>query len=345
MIILPYYPAMTLESEGVTNYKILEATDHIGGRSYTVNESWDGEDIPIDLGSMWLHGGSQNPLHSIVLQQPSNTIPTFVSTYNEKIYKADNGGPLTDAEVTNYYNQLYENGWEAYQAGKQDCTDNDESLQISANEYYQTLSSAFEVSVAKNFLRNLVELEYSAKMSRMSLWWWDNDEWTGGPDADDYFLPEGYSSLIGAYAAPVIGKVQMNSVVTRINYKNKNTNVAVVCDDKRYLAKRVIITVPLGVLKDAVETNSIWFKPKLPKRIRRSIRQIGMGNMNKIFLFWKDDEVFWPRNTEILSDVVERDADFVFFNPQPYNDGKPFLFAFFAGAAAAAIEADYKEMK
>mmetsp|Transcript_41180 Transcript_41180/g.99206 ORF Transcript_41180/g.99206 Transcript_41180/m.99206 type:complete len:120 (-) Transcript_41180:1618-1977(-) len=34
------------------------------------------------------------------------------------------------------------------------------------------------------------------------------------------------------------------------------------------------------------------FVPKLPQRSQKAIRRIGMGKMNKIFMFWSKEDVF-----------------------------------------------------
>ena len=58
--------ARRLNSMGISNIKIIEARDEIGGRSKTVMEEWEGENIPIDLGSQWVNGIDDNPIQTIV---------------------------------------------------------------------------------------------------------------------------------------------------------------------------------------------------------------------------------------------------------------------------------------
>mmetsp|Transcript_19901 Transcript_19901/g.23049 ORF Transcript_19901/g.23049 Transcript_19901/m.23049 type:complete len:566 (+) Transcript_19901:254-1951(+) len=326
--------AMTLLSKGITNFKILEASDYIGGRSRTVYESFNGEEIPIDLGSMWLHGGVDNPLYDIVTQVGG--IPTRESTFSERVYKKNNGGALTNQQLTSHYYQLYENGFMDYQARRQESTNNDEALQISKNKYLNTLSSTEKKDMTKYFTTAYIELEYSGLLTEMSLWWWDMDEYIGS--ADDLFLPEGYSPLIEGYAAPVLNKIETGAEVTKVNYKTSNQNVKVIYtkDGSRSVlnTKKVIVTVSLGVLK----ADTIQFLPKLPKNRRNSIAKLGMGEMNKIFLFWNPNDVFWPSNIEIFGDAVNRDIKFQFFNPSAYNGGKPMLFAFFSGSDVKSME-------
>ena len=166
--------AMTLKAKGITNFIVLEAKDHIGGRSYTINESFNGQNIPIDLGSMWIHGGRSNPLYPILTTVGG--IPTSESTYPERMFKSNGGGAYTNYQLNTYYDTLYENGFFAYQRNRQDSTYKDETLQTTANEYLSTISSAEKKSIAKYFMRNYIEIEYSGSMNDVSFYY-DNDTW------------------------------------------------------------------------------------------------------------------------------------------------------------------------
>lgn len=326
--------AMTLKSKGINNIKVLEAKDYIGGRSYTTYQTFNGEDIPVDFGSMWLHGGVDNPLYDVA--RAVGGIDTSVSTFAERMFKKNGGGAYTSQQLTSFYNELFEgqNGFMRYQARRQESTNSDQPLQTSANMYVNSLSSTEKKDVAKYFMTSYIELEYSGPMTEMSLWWWDMDEYVG--NSDDLFLPGGYSSLIQKYAAPVADKVELEAVVKTINYKQANVKVTYTKNgvSTTLTTKKVIVTVPLGVL----QANSIQFVPNLPLSRRNSISKLGMGRMNKIFMFWNPTDVFWDSNIEFFGDVTERDVDFQFFNPSMHNGGKPMLFAFFAGDYAEQIE-------
>lgn len=158
--------AMTLKAKGITNFIVLEAKDHIGGRSYTTNESFNGQSIPIDNGSMWIHGGTSNPLYPILTTVGG--IPTSESTYPERMYKSNGGGAYTNYQLNTYYDTLYENGFFAYQERRQDSTDVDETLQSTANKYLSTVSSTEGKTIAKYFMRSSIEFEYAGSMSDVS---------------------------------------------------------------------------------------------------------------------------------------------------------------------------------
>jgi len=158
--------AMTLKAKGITNFKVLEAKDYIGGRSHTIYETFNGETIPIETGSMWLHSGVANPLYEIATTVGG--IPISESPWTERLYKPNGGGAYTNQQLTSFYNQLFENGFMKYQAQKQDSTNTDQPLQTSATQYLNTLSTAEKKEVTKYFMRNYIELEYSGRMSQVS---------------------------------------------------------------------------------------------------------------------------------------------------------------------------------
>jgi Flavin containing amine oxidoreductase. len=143
---------MRLESKGITNFVVLEAKDHIGGRSYTTNIQFEGESIPVDHGSMWIHGASSNPLSDLALDF---NIDVVTSTFNEKVYKANADGAISDSQLATIYRNRYDNGFFRYQANRQESTDADESLQKTANQYLNSVSDDFEKDVLKYFLYEL----------------------------------------------------------------------------------------------------------------------------------------------------------------------------------------------
>lgn len=60
-------------------------------------------------------------------------------------------------------------------------------------------------------------------------------------------------------------------------------------------ADRVIVTVPLGVLKD----RTIQFIPDLPKWKSDSIERLGFGVMNKVCLVY--EQSFWDEDKDVIA--------------------------------------------
>lgn len=331
--------ANLLVKRGVDNIRVLEAKGHIGGRAYTENHEFEGNHIPIDVGAMWLHGASKNILNKLAIKY---NVETPLSTYDTIIYKPD-GTSYDEEEVEEYRERLFEEGFFSVQAHRQMNTDYDEPLQTSCDMFLDQLDEE-EKKLTKFFLRSGIEMEYSGLLKDHSLWWWNDDYDLGGSiDTDDYFVPQGHNSLVQPFASDLTenDKIQLNAPVSCIDYQDKDViHVHYSGEDGENVicrARKVIVTVPLGVLK----ANRISFLPKLPRRMRKSIRRLGMGKMNKIFMFWSKEDVFWPHDTEILGDLEERDSNFIFCNPRHHNGDLPLLFAFFQGSLADAAEEAY----
>jgi monoamine oxidase len=295
------------------------------------------------MGAMWIHGASKNIMNRLALNYD---VETHMSTYSTRIYKEDNQGPFEEEEVESYREQIYQDGFFPFQAARQESTECDEPLQKSADLFVDQLNSPFEQQLARLFLKSSIEIEYSGLLRDHSLWWWNDDYDLGGTiEFDDYFVPEGHNSLIGPFASQLLSdhKIQLEAPVQTIDYQSKDL-IEVSYNNKDgndnlARTRKVIVTVPLGVLK----AESITFVPRLPRWAQRSIRRLGMGKMNKVFLFWSSDNVFWPYDTEILGDITERDSNFLFCNPRPYNGNLPMLFAFFQGPTADRLEEEYAE--
>ena len=341
--LLLYISANLLVKRGVDNIRILEAKDHIGGRAATEIHEFEGNQIPVDMGAMWLHGASKNILSKLAAKYNVNTP---VSTYDTILYNRQDGTTYDKDEVEEYREKLFEEGFFSLQEHRQMTTDYDEPLKTSSDLFLNQLATEEEKKLTKFFLRSGVEMEYSGLLKDHSLWWWNDDYDLGGSiDTDDYFVPQGQSSLFQPFASYLTenNKIQLNAPVSCIDYQNKDiAHVHYIDEDGNSAicrARKVIVTVPLGILK----TNRISFLPKLPRRMQKSIRRIGMGKMNKIFMFWSKEDLFWPRDAEILGDLEERDSNFLFCNPRQYNGDLPFLYAFFQGSLAEAAEEAYAQ--
>jgi monoamine oxidase len=126
-----------------------------------------------------------------------------------------------------------------------------------------------------------------------------------------------------------VTKIDHRSIPVKVTYKNSQGNFVTV------RAKKVLVTVPLGVLQQG----SINFVPSLPFKKRKAINKIGMGLMNKVILLWSGpSDVFWPTSTEWFADLTNRNTNMEFFNPYMYNGGKPLLVGFVSGREAKDLE-------
>ncbi|XP_060625311.2 peroxisomal N(1)-acetyl-spermine/spermidine oxidase [Anolis sagrei] len=125
----------------------------------------------------------------------------------------------------------------------------------------------------------------------------------------DCTFPNGYEGLTNRIMASLPkGTVLFDKPVKTIHwgssYLEESTGrlfgVQVECEDgEKFFADHVIVTVPLGFLKEHYKT---FFYPPLPSQKVAAIKNLGFGTNNKVFLefeqpFWKPDcelvEVVW----------------------------------------------------
>ena len=143
---------------------------------------------------------------------------------------------------------------------------------------------------------------------------------------------KGYSGVLNHYATPFADRVRYNSLVTSINWSSTSKVVVTYSNSGSTTivnAKKVIITVPLGVL----QKGSINFTPALPSWKSNAINKLGVGTYNKVILQWNDDVTLpWP-DVEWLEKIAkwgDQGHWTEFFNMKP-TTGKQVLVAFSAG--------------
>ena len=201
-------------------------------------------------------------------------------------------------------------------------------------------------------LHSTIALEYAADLEDLSMLSWnDDDELNGG---DCYMAVgrsnAGFSAVVEALAKPFRSYIQMSSVVKAINYGDGDNNEIQISysfdDQTRFVvAKHVIITLPLGVLK----ADLVKFSPPLPIKKQDAITKMGNGICNKCILYWEDKDdfvVFWPKKRDWLVRLAPldstttsgQDAWLEFYNAYKFNGNRPVLVGFSSGRDASAIE-------
>lgn len=186
-----------------------------------------------------------------------------------------------------------------------------------------------------------LEFANATPLSTLSLKHWDQDddfEFTGS----HLTVRNGYSCVPVALSEGL--DIKLNSAVRQVKYTS--TGVEVVTTHSRtnsnnttYRADTVLITLPLGVLKETLRSNcvnNIVFNPPLPEWKTAAIHRLGFGNLNKVVLCF--DRVFWDPNANLFGHVGSTTASrgelFLFWNLYK----APVLLALVAGEAAAIME-------
>lgn len=313
--------AKTLQEAG-KKVIVLEARDRVGGR---VN-SQQFKDYTVDLGASWIHGiDGGNPLWEIVQK---NHIKTKVYNYDQSTFFHKNGKAFTDKEY-----QVFEKFIEKIEEELPTFPST-----VSADEAIKTILNRMDLTTTlfpdKEALKQSLYGYYvysatdpfASSLDKLSSHYM---EFEGFFPGDEVVFPNGYSQVMHALAKDL--DIKTNVQVKEINYNDENVDI-IDQNQQHYLASKVVVTVPLGVLKK----NVIQFKPELPTEYKEAIQKIGFGSFNKVFLEF--DKPF-PFNTKNLKNDIYFNYKGQWFNildmSKPYQ--KPMYLILFGGPYAEWI--------
>lgn len=311
--------ARALTERGV-QVTVIEARAHVGGRSFT-SHMWP--DLPVDLGASWIHGVKKNPLTKLAEELGVPVAKTSL----DRTAAFDSSGQSVDFEpLAEEAERLMEAARDAV-----DDFDADMSLKdaVTRAPAWQALPEA-KRQLMRLAIHTRVEHEYSGDWARLSAWYFDDGDDFAGADA---VIPEGFSRLAEHLAEGL--DIRLNTPVLRI--EPQGTGVAVVSASERFTADKVIVTVPLGVLK----AGDIAFGAPLKKKRQRAIDGLEMGLLNKCWL--RFERVFWPEDMDWIEHLGGWGENEPILWPEFTSfaraAGLPLLVGFNAASAAEAMEA------
>jgi monoamine oxidase len=178
----------------------------------------------------------------------------------------------------------------------------------------------------RHFIVAGIESSYAADAEDLSLRYWDKGHWF---DGDDMLVEGGYKKIIDILAEGL--DIRLSHSVKEIRYKEGPAKIYTE-DGGQFSADQVVVTLPLGVLKN----RGIKFAPDLPSQKVEAIDRLGVGLFNKIYLGF--DEAFWPKDPIWFEHMgTAHDAWPWFFNIHRFSE-KPILMAFNVGSYARQLE-------
>ncbi len=314
--------ARTLNSLGVSVI-VLEARGRIGGRILT-DRSLSG--IPLDLGASWIHGIEKNPIAELARQLE---LSTRLSNYESVALFDKSGKRLSDREhqkveqrFRRLMRKLEEVQRERIVKKLPDLALSDAIVQFGGSEGEPlTLDAELDFSI-----NTTIEHEFAADVSDLSFYHWDQGE---EPRGGDVLFRGGYDQIVNHLSDRL--DVRLTHSVQLID--TSGPNVRVVTNQGEFRAKRVVVTLPLGVLKAGV----IAFTPTLPLSKLRAIAGLGTGALNKVYLRFSD--AFWPKDVDVISQIATRKGEWSeAYNLQPLLS-EPILVCLNAGDYGQRIEA------
>lgn len=298
--------ALTDDGYSVT---IVEARDRIGGRVYTDTSLG----APVDLGASWIHGSDGNPLTELA---DSAGIARAITDQDDITAYDSNGDEIDD--------DLLESITEGLSEIDAELNDN---LGDAINELIDELDPADAV-IARYVATSVVEHEYAADIGDLTVGSTEFGEEFGG---DEIIFPNGYIGVLDQLAEGI--EVQTGRVVSYIFHgDDEDDSVEIEFADGTSIGPdRVLVTVPLGVLKNG----SIEFEPVLPDNKLLAIDRLGMGVLDKVVL--RFDEQFWD-DSDLIGFVGNEPGLFIEWVNLSAVTGTPMLMGFNAGTVARQLE-------
>lgn len=260
--------ARALADRGVP-VTVLEARDRIGGRVHT-STLWP--DLPMDLGASWIHGTRGNPLTALARAAGAR----LVETDHDSALALGPGGEEIEPDYDGAERLLAKALRGAEGAG------NDLSVwqAVTESQGWAAASKA-ERGKLRHVLNATLEQEYGGALARLSARHGQDAEEFEGPDA---LFPAGFGQIAAHLAKGL--DLRLGHPVARVEPGR------VVLADGTTIAGRVVLTVPLGVLK----AGRIALSDPLSPARQEAIDRLEMGLLNKVWL--RFDRVAWPDDVD-----------------------------------------------
>ncbi|MCU1569318.1 MAG: oxidoreductase [Naasia sp.] len=291
---------------------VLEARDRVGGRIWTTQtESWP---VPVERGAAWVRGADAASLSARLESLGIATAPVadpalLVSGAGLAQSQSADGEDAVAAALR----------WALDQAA-------DVSLADAVTATAGTPSAEGDPSPEDRldaYLRDRVGIPLGAEADQLSSWYARLD---ASATSGDLVLG-GFDGIIRELLEGI--PVSLSTPVTGVGYSDSGVSLRLATGEG-VSVDRVIVTAPLGVLKD----RAIAFDPALPFAQRTAIAELGVGSADAVWLsfaeaFWDTDAVRW-----VVLDSALPITDWI--NLQPLT-GQPILVGLMGAGTADAL--------
>lgn len=254
---------------------LLEARDRVGGRVWTDRSTGK----PLDLGASWIHAITGNPITELAnkIKAPVTGLVDYEDT---STFDADGTeDPLNAAQLKQFSDVFAQ-----FAASVTSSNINASVQDVVDAAVNQGALAGFTSRSLDSLINSVKEHEYAGDAKELSQIGTEEGTDMGGGDV---LFPNGFDAITNFLAVGL--NIQMETIVQTVNYTE--TGVTISTNKGEYIGDRVIVTVPLGVLK----AGDITFNPALPSDKLQSISALGSGVLNKVWLEFPS--VFWDNTT------------------------------------------------
>ncbi|HWB26214.1 MAG TPA: NAD(P)/FAD-dependent oxidoreductase [Chitinophagaceae bacterium] len=287
---------------------ILEANTRLGGRMHTIIGDFR---TPVEAGAEFIHGDV--PETFALLKEAG----IGYTRTGGKMYRSNNGRWVEEEEEVDGWDKLTQ---------KMDELETDTTLQNFLEEYFPGDAYLRLRNQVRAFAEGF-DVADPAKVSVFML----RDEWEH--EGPQYRIDGGYGQLIN-YLAEVCRKndcvIKTNCIVKQINWRAGH--VTVLAGGREYIADKVIITVPVAMLKAADSPNGINFMPLLPA-YTGAANGIGYGDVVKVILEFNTR--FWEKHKKNAGFILSSEWMPVWWTQFPGGDNT--LTGWLGGPKATAL--------
>lgn len=279
---------------------VLEARDRTGGRLHTVSPR--GWGAPVETGASWVHDTAASDLADRLASADIDTVRwNWDDRVPEPTGRRDRLAAVVDAAVS--------------------ASDEAADDAISLGDAIRRLTPDVDAGELDQYLQTEIATELGADPDELSARWALSE----GSEGPDLLVTGGYDGVIGPLVVDVevLVSTPVRGVVTEAG-----SVIVVDADGTGRRADRVVVTVPLGVLR----RGALTFDPGLPDPHRQALERLGVGLLDK---FWFRFEERWWDETATIWDASELvPGPFrEWYNLEPVT-GQPILLALLGGSTA-----------
>jgi monoamine oxidase len=293
---------------------VLEARDRVGGRVHT---AFDLASHPVELGAEFVHG--ENVCTWPLLDRYGLSAIDLAPYVNMRAFV---DGTLLDqnAYLSSPNNLLV---WKTPYAAMAWVDGGGEDLSVAeAARHWDGFFVGEPTSAQLALWNNAFAQFHCADIDKLGVAGLREATHDGDGENITFRVVEGYATLMEAMASGI--DIRFETPVRRIDWSNGGCTA--VCDDERFEADRIVVTLPLAVL----QSGDVAFAPELPAPTRDAIDGLGSGPAAKAVL--RFDDAWWPEDLTFIISTL--DTPMWWTSGRGRADAAPVLTSLITGSAA-----------
>ena len=305
-----------LQAQGF-DVTVLEARDRCGGRIWTDHSLG----FPLGRGACFIHGIKNNP----IAQLAKNSSTNMGIINPQQFMRLDRDGVVIAVKDIQKFEEKFQI---ALQKAKKFAINAEQDISLSSALdsfiIYKHLTPVEQdlFALKLQFFEGYIGANYEHLSARH----WDQEQaWPG----ENCLLVDSYQAILDDLK-PNNCHVELNTIVKQIN--TRADAIEIVTDKAVFYADAVLVTVPLGVLKN----QDILFDPPLPVYKQQALQRLSMGLLNITAI--KFPTAFWSqKNHAMFFSQFDNLSIPLFFNLH-YFIPQPILIGFSGGERARRLE-------